>query len=126
MGNEALSIVDLLPYYLFGMICFGLSSLIITYDQSKKRYLSSAISGLSIVAVVGGIVLFHSSIYEISTVMTLVGIFCLVLNVSGMGISATKARFQRRHSQSMYTKIVKRLRAVSPLESKLRRLLLKL
>ncbi|MBP9819618.1 phosphotransferase, partial [Candidatus Woesebacteria bacterium] len=78
LGEKAQIILPHLPLYTFGMTCFGLTSLLISYYQSKENYVGSVISLLASAVMVVGIVLFHGSVWQISGVVALAGVLSFV------------------------------------------------
>lgn len=78
-GEKALVITNYLPWYALGMACFGLAHLLLSYYQSIHRYSYTATSILASVLIIVGIMLFHTSVADISTVVGMAGISSLVM-----------------------------------------------
>ncbi len=78
LGARAEVIVPYVPLYAFGMTCFGLSTLVVSYYQSKENFAGSLLSLFATAAMVVGMLLFHDSVGQISAVMAVAGMLSLL------------------------------------------------
>ncbi|MFZ1721887.1 MAG: hypothetical protein WAU07_05275 [Microgenomates group bacterium] len=78
LGEKANSIVAFLPWYLVGMSCFGLATMIVSFYQAKQDFAMTFNSILASLMVVVGIVVWHDSVRQISLVMGLSGVLSLL------------------------------------------------
>lgn len=79
MGGKANSIVAYLPWYVFGMCCFSLANLLVTYYQTKEEFGLTLNSIIASFLVVLGIILRHKDVYQITLVMAISGFLSLAL-----------------------------------------------
>jgi len=79
LGPAAGPILPFLPVYGLAMVNFTIAASIILYHQARREYLFSYVSFLLTLAQVGGIVLFHDGIGQVSKVMLAAGTAYLVV-----------------------------------------------
>ncbi len=78
-GEAARGITHYLPFYAFGMVCYSLSSLIITYRQIRGNYAFPIVGfALGLLQVIG-MVLWHENIAQLTLVVTISGFISLVV-----------------------------------------------
>jgi cellulose synthase/poly-beta-1,6-N-acetylglucosamine synthase-like glycosyltransferase/glycosyltransferase involved in cell wall biosynthesis len=78
-GKGAVGIIPYLPLYSIAMVCFSLSSLIITFRQLKGYYFFPVIGFLIGLFQIFGMIIFHESILDIVSVVTATGIVSLAV-----------------------------------------------
>ena len=76
-GAKAQIIVPYLIYYTFGMACYTVSNVVVSYYMARRNYIFTIITSLLIFVQIGLIILFHDSVNAIVTDMSLV----LLLNL---------------------------------------------
>ncbi len=77
-GPKIAGIVYLLPMYTFAMMCFSISSAIISYHQTKKEYFFPVAGFILGIGELVGIVVFHNSIQSITEIVTTMGFVSLI------------------------------------------------
>ncbi|MBP7842386.1 glycosyltransferase [Candidatus Woesebacteria bacterium] len=80
-GSRIASLTQHLAVFTFGMMCFVLARVFVTYYLAKKTYLFAIVSLLLTSVQVIALLLFHSSLEEFITVMTAVGILNFIVMV---------------------------------------------
>ncbi len=76
-GAKAAGIVHYLPLYAFAMVCYSLSSLIISYRQVRKDYAFPIVGFILGLVQVFGIMIWHDSIETITRVVAISGFISL-------------------------------------------------
>lgn len=76
-GGKATVIVPYLLYYTFGMACYTVSNVVVSYYLARKNYLFTIVTALLIFVQIGLILAFHDSVKAIVTDMS----FVLLLNL---------------------------------------------
>ncbi|MBI2008656.1 glycosyltransferase [Candidatus Amesbacteria bacterium] len=77
-GDKIRPVIYLLPTYGFAMFCFQVADNIISYHQARDKYFFAILALILSVGQVVGISLFHGSLNEIVSVMSVVGVANLV------------------------------------------------
>ena len=94
--DKALSIIPYLPYFSFGMMCYTISSVFISYYLVRKIYTFTIATSLLIFFQVGLISLFHDSVQSITMVMATVLSSHLLLTVILHLNAARVKKFEER------------------------------
>jgi O-antigen/teichoic acid export membrane protein len=103
-GEKAQVIVPYLVYYTFGMACYTVSNVIVSYYLARKNYLFTIVSALLILVQIGLILLFHDTVKSIVTVMTLVMLLNLVIAVT-LHFGLKQIMVAEKYTQNVYTSI---------------------
>lgn len=77
-GDRIIDLVEYMPLFSFGMLCFSLSRVFMNYYLAKKVYLFSIVSFLFSIVLVAALSLYHDSLLHVVQVMAYMGIANLV------------------------------------------------
>src|SRR5690606_1876127 len=78
-GDRIIGLTSYLPLFSFGMLCFALSRVFMTYYLAKKVYLFSVVSFLFSIVLLIALSLFHDSLQSVVNVMAFVGMTNLMV-----------------------------------------------
>lgn len=81
LGDKIIDVVNLLPIYGFGMLCFSISSSIISYHQVKDRHIYSAVSFVLAIAQIVAFWANHKSLHGVIDMMASIGIINLIITL---------------------------------------------
>lgn len=105
--SKALSIIPYLPYFSFGMMCYTISSVFISYYLVRKIYTFTIATSLLIFLQVGLLSLFHDSVQSITMVMGTVLSSHLLLT-SVLHLNATRVKKYEEHFAAFLYKVTKK------------------
>lgn len=79
-GAKAASVISYVPYFAFGMMCYTVSSVLVSYYLVRKIYTFTFATALLVFLQIGLIDTFHQNVGEIATVMSF--ILCMHLFIT--------------------------------------------
>lgn len=85
-GTKAKSIVPLLIFYTFGMMCYAVSKVLVSYFLVKRAYLLTVLTSCLVIVQVGLIAMFHANISTVANIMAILWV-CHLLLTAGYFIS---------------------------------------
>lgn len=78
LGDKIIPLTPLLPLFSFGVLCFAVGQTIVNYYLAKKNYLFALIPFSITLVQIGGLFLFHTTLEQVVSVMTTVGVLNLI------------------------------------------------